>query len=326
MQLFQKIVRELHRRSLVARARTWILFNPRAASRLRRERAWLFGGSVGRAYSDNSAALHQFVRNAQPAIRAYWVIDQDSPDLALAQSRGPVLLRNSVEACVRALLAEVLVVSHGVHDIPGLTSPACRALRVRLGHGITATRVRRPHLLGSVERLNRLFDLVPDYQYLIAFGVPKGNPKNIKGINDVVQGKRTIATITGTTIGSMMRAAGVPTSSIKQFPEPITALRAVAQGQADCFPFYDISLRQLVADGGPVQGVEATAGFELPSSPPMVSGYQFVKQDDTSLRDAFAAQLRTMHDSGQWLQISSRFGLGQANAVPAGFTVDQVCH
>lgn len=170
------------------------------------------------------------------------------------------------------------------------------------------------------------FDQVPDFQYLIAFGVPKGNPKNIKGINDVLQGKRTVATITGATLEPYLEASGVPSTSIKRFPESTSALRAVAQGQADCFPFYDISLRQLVANGGPVQGMEVTEGFELPGLGPKVSGYQFIKQDDTSIRDAFTAQLATMKQNGQWLQIANRFGLTQANDVPSSFSIDQVCH
>jgi polar amino acid transport system substrate-binding protein len=170
------------------------------------------------------------------------------------------------------------------------------------------------------------FDLVPDFRYLIAFGVPKGNPKNIKGLEDILNGTRTIATLTGSILDQQLRTGGVPSSSIKQWPDPVTALKAVSQGQVDCFPFYDVSLRQLLADGALVQGVVATDGVELLSAPPMVSGYQFVKQDDMSIRDAFTAQLSTMQQNGQWLQIASRFGLTQGNAVPPGFSVDQVCH
>jgi polar amino acid transport system substrate-binding protein len=132
--------------------------------------------------------------------------------------------------------------------------------------------------------------------------------------------------VTGAALQGALQASGVPSSSIKQFPEPVAAMHAVAGGQADCFPFYDISVRQLVADGGPVPGLESATPFELPGSAPMVSGFQFIKRDDTSIRDAFTTQLTAMRQNGQWLQIASRFGLTAGNAVPPGFSVDQVCH
>jgi len=159
--VLQAVSRETRRRLLLQRARLWILLHPRAADRIRKERAWIFGASAGRSYCDNSAALHRYVRNTRPDITAYWTIDRDSRDVEAARAHGPVLFRDSIEAQVRALLAAVHVVSHGVHDVPALTSRHCRAFRVRLGHGITATRVRRAHALSAVERANQLFDLVP---------------------------------------------------------------------------------------------------------------------------------------------------------------------
>ena len=161
MAILAGLARELKRRLLLARARLWIALHPRAARKIREERAWIFGGSVGLIYSDNCAALHQFVRAVRPERKVYWAIDRDSPDVAAAQAQGPVLYRDSLEFQVRALLAAVHVVSHGVHDIPGLVSRHCRALRVRLGHGVTATRARRRHAISTVESWNQLFDLVP---------------------------------------------------------------------------------------------------------------------------------------------------------------------
>lgn len=169
-------------------------------------------------------------------------------------------------------------------------------------------------------------DPVPDFQYLVAFGVAKGNPKHIKTLADVVQGKRTVAAMTGVPLTDAVRRAGVPSSSIKQFANPIEAMQAVVHGQADCFPFYDISLRGLV-EGAAVPGMDVTDGTQIPGAQPMAAGFQFLKRsEDTSIRDAFAAQLQKMRESGQWQQIASRFGLAPGNALPQGFTIDQVCH
>ena len=177
-QLGVRILREIGRRLTLWRARLWIVTHPREAARIRAERAWLFGASVGRAYSDNSAALHQYVRRRRLDIAAWWVIDRDSPDVGRARGHGPVLFRDTVECHVRALLAAVLVVSHGLHDVPGLMSNRCRAFRVRLGHGITATRARKPHAVAAVERANRQFDLVPvssefELQNKLSWGIPR---------------------------------------------------------------------------------------------------------------------------------------------------------
>lgn len=125
------------------------------------ERAWLFGGAVGRAYGDNSAALHRHIRDTRPQQTTRWLIDRDSPDRPLAERQGPILLRDTVEAHIYAMLAEVIVISHGVHDVPGLTSSRCRALKVRLGHGLTALKRTRPRLGHDNRSANAIFDLVP---------------------------------------------------------------------------------------------------------------------------------------------------------------------
>ncbi|TDP97696.1 transporter substrate-binding domain-containing protein [Labedaea rhizosphaerae] len=166
-------------------------------------------------------------------------------------------------------------------------------------------------------------DPVPDFQYKIAFGVQKGNPKKITTMDDVIKGKRSCAVLTGTPLKEQLQAAGV--TSLPSFASPMDAMKAVADGRADCFPFYDISLRLLASDN-PVAGVEVVGSTEIPGVQPMVAGFQFIKNEDTSLRDAFAAQLETMRQDGQWLQIAGRFGLNQDNAVPQDYSNGQFCH
>lgn len=156
------LAREAKRRLLLARALAWIASHPRAARRIRGERAWIFGASVGRAYVDNSAALHRFVRRERPDIAAYWAIDRDSPDVEVARAQGPILFRDSREAWVRGLLAAVHVISHGVHDVPACATRRSRqAVKVRLGHGLTALKRTRPRRGHDNRSANALFDLVP---------------------------------------------------------------------------------------------------------------------------------------------------------------------
>lgn len=154
--------REAARRAKAMLAWAWIRTHPREAARLRAEGAWLLGGSVGKVYGDNSAALHQYLRRHHPELPVYWVINRDSPDVEAARAHGPVLFSDEVGTYARAILAAVHVISHGVHDVPVCSSSlSSGALKVRLGHGLTAlkkTKARTGHTEASA---NAVFDLVP---------------------------------------------------------------------------------------------------------------------------------------------------------------------
>lgn len=156
-----RVRRELLRRVMSALARVWIRIKPRKASELRAQRAWLIGGSAGKVYGDNSAALHRYLRRTYPELPVYWVINRDSPDVASASANGPILFRNELNTYMRAHLAAVHVISHGVQDVPGCGSRSTGALKVRLGHGLTALKRTRPRTGHSNQSANAVFDLVP---------------------------------------------------------------------------------------------------------------------------------------------------------------------
>ncbi|MCB9675606.1 MAG: CDP-glycerol glycerophosphotransferase family protein [Alphaproteobacteria bacterium] len=148
--------RELRRRRRLALARLLARTRPRPDRPV-----WLFGGSVGAAYGDNSAALHRYVVLHHPEIRAYWVIDRDSPDVDVARAVGPVLFMDDLQTYVTALQAEVHVISHGLHDIPTCASSHSKAFKVRLGHGLTALKKTKPPPLRTLEQAFGVFGLVP---------------------------------------------------------------------------------------------------------------------------------------------------------------------
>jgi glycosyltransferase involved in cell wall biosynthesis len=158
-----QVVRELRRRQLLVLARAWILANPSAVASIRAESAWLIGNAGGKFYGDNSAALHQHLLKHQRQLAVYWVIDRGSPDVETARALGPVLFTDDVMTYVRALLAAVHVISHGVHDVPGCgyLGAGEGPLKVRLGHGLTALKKTKPRLGHTVESANAVFDLVP---------------------------------------------------------------------------------------------------------------------------------------------------------------------
>jgi CDP-glycerol glycerophosphotransferase (TagB/SpsB family) len=79
-----------------------------------------------------------------------------------AERVGPVLYQESLCTYVRALLARVHIISHGLHDIPGCGSALSKeTIKVRLGHGVTALKRTKGSVIRGVESKNRVFDLVP---------------------------------------------------------------------------------------------------------------------------------------------------------------------
>lgn len=161
-QLLKSLNREAKRRALLLAAKLWILLHPRAAGRIRAEKSWIFGAALGTAYVDNSAALFEHVRRARPEVNANWVINPNSPDLEKARAHGKVLFSGEVMTYVRALLAAVHVISHGIHDVPGCASRlSSQAVKVRLGHGLTALKRTKPRRGLDLRSSNAPFDLVP---------------------------------------------------------------------------------------------------------------------------------------------------------------------
>ena len=123
---------------------------------------WVFGGCSGRVFADNSAALFSHVRRMHPEIKACWIIDRESPDVPVAKSIGPVLFNGSIHAHICSLLAQVVIISHGSHDVPASNSAFnSNAVRVRLGHGLTAFKRTKGSAFHPVSKRNRAFDLVP---------------------------------------------------------------------------------------------------------------------------------------------------------------------
>ncbi|MCC5947016.1 MAG: CDP-glycerol glycerophosphotransferase family protein [Nitriliruptoraceae bacterium] len=121
---------------------------------------WVFGGASGRSYSDNARVTHERVIAEHPSVRPVWVIDPDAPDRRLVEPHGAIAERGSLEAHRIARSAQVIVFSHGIQDVPGLMT-SNSALRVRLGHGLTAfgkTKGRTPR---SVARMTNAIGLAP---------------------------------------------------------------------------------------------------------------------------------------------------------------------
>ncbi|UQS23031.1 ectoine/hydroxyectoine ABC transporter substrate-binding protein EhuB [Amycolatopsis thermalba] len=166
----------------------------------------------------------------------------------------------------------------------------------------------------------------PDYSALTALLVPSGNPQGINTLADVAAKKVKVAVLSAAVEKGFATAAGVAEDQIETLDTQDNMLRAVTAGRVYCAALTDISLKWLVKQN-PNSGVEVTSGFQPTENgqPVQTAGGFVFRKEDTSLRDAFNQQLKTLHDNGEWLRIASPFGFDQSNLPTADLTTDKLC-
>lgn len=167
---------------------------------------------------------------------------------------------------------------------------------------------------------------IPDYQALVAFLVPKGNPKGIKNFADVKRSGVAIAGETGAVEITYATSSGVPSSQIKTYSDPSEMLSAVTTGRAYAAMLTDISLKTL-AKQNPNANVEVTAGFKptVNGKPTAEVGGFVFRMDEADLISQFNAQLRKLHANGEWLKIVKPFGFTKGNIPPSSVTLKSLC-
>jgi polar amino acid transport system substrate-binding protein len=166
----------------------------------------------------------------------------------------------------------------------------------------------------------------PDYSALTALLVPTGNPQNARTLGDVAAKGLTVAVLSAAVEKGYAMDAGVPEGRITVLDTQDNLLRAVTAGRVYCAALTDISLNWLVKQN-PGAGVEVTPGFTpTQNGRPVASAGAFVfRQDDTSLQQAFNAQLQALHRNGRWLAIASPFGFTESNLPGPSLTTAQLC-
>lgn len=167
---------------------------------------------------------------------------------------------------------------------------------------------------------------VPDYTALVAFLVPKGNPKNITDFATAKSSGVKLAVESGAVEGTYATSAGIPASQLQTFQSPDELLSAVTTGRAYAAVLTDISFKTLVKQN-PSANVEVTPGFM-----PLVDGKKqgetggFVfRKNESELVTAFNQQLTQMHSNGDWLKIAAPFGFSQGNIPLKDVTTASLC-
>lgn len=167
---------------------------------------------------------------------------------------------------------------------------------------------------------------VPDYQALVAFLVPKGNPKHVTDFATVKKTGVTLAAEVGAVENTYATESGVPSSQIKTYSSPSEMLSAVTTGRAYAAVLTDISLKSL-AKQNPTAKIEVTPGFRptINGRPQAEVGGFVFRNDETSLVSKFNTQLTAIHSNGEWLKLVAPFGFTKANLPPASLTTKDLC-
>jgi polar amino acid transport system substrate-binding protein len=167
---------------------------------------------------------------------------------------------------------------------------------------------------------------VPDYQALVAFLVPAGNPKKVANFADVKRTGVTLAAELGAVESTYATSSGVPSSQIMTFDTPDEMLSAVTTGRVYAAVLTDISLRSLVAQN-PSAKVEVTPGFKpvINGKPQAEVGGFVFRKDETSLVTQFNNELTKLHNNGEWTRIVKPFGFTADNIPPASLTTSALC-
>ena len=225
-------------------------------------------------------------------------------------------------------------------NLTGQAPTVARAVFGNLGiHHMTATTVDFDSLIPALNAGQ--FDMVaagqditptrckqvafsePDYQALVAFLVPKGNPKAVNNFNDVVAKKVPIGVEIGAVEAGFATSAGVPASQTQTFSSQDQLFSAVKTGRVYAAVLTDISWRAVVAQN-PTAGVEMATPFIPKGGQPETGGFSF-RKNETALLNAFNTQLSKLHSSGEWTKLVQPFFFTAANIPPSSVTTAKLC-
>jgi polar amino acid transport system substrate-binding protein len=165
----------------------------------------------------------------------------------------------------------------------------------------------------------------PDYTAPTALLVPKGNPKGLKDYQDVKASGARLAVLSGAVEKQDAQNSGVPPAQLQSFDTQNTLLQAVSAGRADAGALTSFSLQDVVKKN-PGASVEVTPGFfPVINGKPQISAGAFVFRKGDDRVNAFNAELRRIHQNGDWLRIVEPFGFTAENIPKPDVTTAGLC-
>ena len=166
----------------------------------------------------------------------------------------------------------------------------------------------------------------PDYTAPTAFLVPTGNPQGIATFDDVRDKGLRLAVLSGAVEQGYAQKSGVPDTQLQVVDTQNTMLQVVTAGRVDAGALTNISLNDVKAKNLGA-AVEVPSGFfPVIDGKPTVSAGAFVfRMGEDDFVSAFNAELKRLHDSGEWLRITEPFGFTQDNVPGPDVTTQSLC-
>lgn len=151
-----------------------------------------------------------------------------------------------------------------------------------------------------------------------SFGVPRGNPKNILTIQDVIDNPELkIAVLPGGFEEGILNTADVPTSQHVSVPDNVTGVEAVLAGRADAYLLPTLSLEELAAQNA---DLEVTPVVE--DAPKTGSGAAFALEEAAAVEE-YNVELESFKQTDEFAEIMNTWGF-DPSAVE-GVTAEELC-
>lgn len=166
----------------------------------------------------------------------------------------------------------------------------------------------------------------PDYTAPTAFLVPAGNPKAVASFEDVTSKGLKLAVLSGAVEQGYAKNSGVPDGQVQALGSQNDLLQAVVAGRVDAAALTNISLNDVKSKNAGA-AVEVTTGFfPTINGKKTVSAGAFVfRTGEDALVTAYNAELKKLHDSGEWLRIAAPFGFSKDNVPGPDVTTQSLC-
>jgi polar amino acid transport system substrate-binding protein len=199
----------------------------------------------------------------------------------------------------------------GVKDIAWSVTP--------FGTLIPGLKARRYDFVGAEmnilpDRCKQVSFTEPNSSYGEGLLVPKGNPKNLHGYEDIkANPSLKVAIVSGADQIDFLHAMGIPDSQIVMIQANADALSTVKTGRADAYAATELTVAELVTTSGDA-GIEQAKPFKDPvvNGKPARSygGFDF-RPEDKELYKAFNEELIKFKKTDAYAKILTNYGLSQ---------------
>ena len=176
------------------------------------------------------------------------------------------------------------------------------------------------------ERCEAVLFADPEYSIGEGIAVPAGNPKALKSYADIAEKGAKVAVMTGAVEIGYLEASGVKESQMVMVADQDAALSALQSGRADAMTMTGPALQSRLEQANDSK-LERVMDFEQPTvDGASVRGYGAAafRMEDSSLRDAYTAELNKMKENGELLEILKQFGFTEQE-MPGDATSEQLC-